>query len=125
MLMMSPKVWTECRGYWRVSYCCGIMIAVVLFEGCVVFKVEELDGVAVGELKDDDELFDFASRRRVADDDAVNILLVLLTRGSDTQWRSAKGRKARPQGLEPSGPTTSVLGSTGTAGYHRQPVLYP
>eukprot|EP00961_Rhodomonas_salina_P248118 3353145-Rhodomonas_salina.1 len=48
MLMMSPKVWTECRGYWR-----------------------ELDAVAAGELKDDDELFDCASRRRVADDDAV------------------------------------------------------
>eukprot|EP00961_Rhodomonas_salina_P223153 3017644-Rhodomonas_salina.1 len=51
----------------------GVLGAVVLvpFDGCGVFEVEELDGGAAGELKDDDELFGFASRRRVADDDAV------------------------------------------------------
>eukprot|EP00961_Rhodomonas_salina_P268513 3628712-Rhodomonas_salina.1 len=53
---------------WGEVHCIEVSEPGVL--GCVVFEIEELDGVAAGELKNDDELFDFASRRRVADDDA-------------------------------------------------------
>eukprot|EP00961_Rhodomonas_salina_P135886 1828053-Rhodomonas_salina.1 len=65
MLMMSPVSRV------LVDEVLGSTVVLVPFDCCIVFEVEELDGVAAGKLKDDDELFDFATWRRVTDDDAI------------------------------------------------------